>query len=386
MNILNVNHLLDAKIGGGTAERTLQLSRSFEKAGVRCTVLTLDVGITEKLLKALHGASLIPVRYLNLRYFIPRVSLKRLRELVSEATFVQLSGHWTVLNALVFLMCRRQNKPYLFCPAGALTPMGRSVFLKKVYDAVIGFRIARNAAMCIAITEQERADFARYGVSDKHVRIIANGIDPHDYAADAEANVADAVAIRARYGIGDAPYILFLGRLNAIKGPDLLLDAFARIADKHPGLLLIFAGPDGGMLDVMQQKLTAHGLSGSVLFTGYIGGSDKVALLRSATLLAIPSRREAMSIVVLEAGVCETPALFTNACGLEEFAAAGAGTMVEPSAEGLAAGLSSMLSKPEASKAAARKLKHIVLDRFTWDKQAALYLTLFNALAAKDGR
>jgi glycosyltransferase involved in cell wall biosynthesis len=386
VNILNVNHLLDAKIGGGTAERTLQLSRSFEKAGVRCTVLTLDVGITEKLLQALHGASLIPVRYLNLRYFVPRVSFKLLRKLISEATFVQLSGHWTVLNALVFLMCRQQNKPYLFCPAGALTPMGRSVFLKKIYDAVIGFRIARNAAMCIAITDHERADFSRYGVSDEHVRIIANGIDPQEYVADPAADAADAAAVRVRYGIGDAPYILFLGRLNSIKGPDLLLDAFARIADKHPGLLLVFAGPDGGMLGIMQQKMTAHGLSGRVLFTGYIGGSDKVALLRSATLLAIPSRREAMSIVVLEAGICATPALFTNACGLEEFATAGAGTMVAPSADGLAEGLSSMLADPEASKAAARKLKHIVLDRYTWDKQAALYLNLLDTLATKDGR
>jgi glycosyltransferase involved in cell wall biosynthesis len=93
-----------------------------------------------------------------------------------------------------------------------------------------------------------------------------------------------------------------------------------------------------------------------------------------------------MSIVVLEAGICETPALFTSACGLEEFAAAGAGTMVVPTAEALATGLSSMLSAPETSKAAAGKLKQIVLERFTWDKQAALYLNLFDSMAAKERR
>lgn len=109
-------------------------------------------------------------------------------------------------------------------------------------------------------------------------------------------------------GLGCVPYVLFLGRLNEIKGPDLLLDAFCRIADRCAEIHLVLAGPDGRMLQRLRAKSKALGIAARVHFAGYLGGRSKVAALRGASLLAIPSRREAMSIVVLEAGVCGCPA------------------------------------------------------------------------------
>ncbi len=53
---------------------------------------------------------------------------------------------------------------------------------------------------------------------------------------------------RSRYRLGNDPFIMFIGRLNHIKGPDLLLQAFCNVRDKLNGYHLVFAGPDGGML------------------------------------------------------------------------------------------------------------------------------------------
>lgn len=377
MKILNVNHLLDPQTGGGTAERTFQLSRFFSKAGITCTVVALDIGITPERVRALGDVRLVAVPCLNRRYSVPRISPSAMNRLVAEADIAHLAGHWTVLNALAYNSCRKLNKPFVFCPAGALKPFGRSLLLKRLYDAWIGRDIARAANACVAITEAERADFATYGVPPERVVVIPNGIDPGDYDC---LDAPSLETLRDKYSLPIGPYVLFLGRHSEIKGPDLLLGAFAKVADRFPDIHLVFAGPDGGMLHFLMEMADKLSLVRRVHFIGYVGGQDKATLLRGARLLAIPSRHEAMSIVVLEAGICGTPVLFTDACGLEVFAREGAGTMVEASAEALAEGLSTMLSHEAEVDIAAERLSAVVQERYIWQMQADRYLALCSRL------
>jgi glycosyltransferase involved in cell wall biosynthesis len=279
----------------------------------------------------------------------------------------------------VYKACRRQGKPFVFCPAGALTTFGRSLKLKRAYDAWVGRELTRSAAACVAITDQERADFAAYGVAAERVTVISNGIDPGQYIGDPDAERR----IREQFQIGEAPYLLFLGRLNAIKGPDLLLEAFSRVADRFPEFHLVFAGPDGGLQASLAEQAGQSPLQERIHFPGYLTGADKTAALRAATLLAIPSRREAMSIVVLEAGISGTPTLFTDACGLEGIAALGAGTMVEPSVEALAAGLAALLADQTAMRAAATRMEALVREKYLWAMQAARYVALYEQILGK---
>ena len=172
-------------------------------------------------------------------------------------------------------------------------------------------------------------------------------------------------------------FFLFLGRLNVIKGPDLLLEAFARIASQFPELHLVFAGPDSGLRSSLQETTAKAGLKQRVHFIGYLGGEAKVSVLHDATCLVIPSRNEAMSIVVLEAGVCETPVLFTDRCGLEEFARADAGVMVAASAEAICYGLMGMLENPENMHESAKRLRTMINEGFLWTVQAERYYKLY---------
>jgi glycosyltransferase involved in cell wall biosynthesis len=379
MRVLNVNHLLDPETGGGTAERTFQISRFLRKAGTQTSVLALDIGLNQARRDELEGVKVVALPCLNRRYFVPWASPGLVRALVADADVVHLSGHWTILNALVYKACRRQGKPFVFCPAGALTTFGRSLKLKRAYDAWIGRELAQSAAACVAITDQERADFAAYGVAAGRVRVIPNGIDPGQYACDPDTERR----IRERFQIGAAPYILFLGRLNAIKGPDLLLEAFSRVAGRFPEFHLVFAGPDGGLQTSLMESAERSPLKERIHFPGYLAGADKTAALKAAALLAIPSRREAMSIVVLEAGISGTPTLFTDACGLEEIAALSAGTMVKPSVEALAAGLTALLADKPSMRAAADRLEALVREKYLWAMQAARYVTLYEQILDK---
>ena len=367
MRVLNVNTTLDPVHGGGMAERTYQMSRFLAKAGVDCAVLATDLGLTPERLEALHGVEVLALPCLSKRFYIPEGPYEKIWDFVQAADVVHLMGHWSALNTIVSLMAGRLRIPYVVCPAGALPIYGRSKVMKRIYNAVIGKRLIRRASGHIAIAPVEVDQFGEYGVASDRISVIPNGVDEEEFS------YADGGAFRRRFDLGDAPLILFMGRLNAIKGPDLLLEAFCRCRDTVRDRHLVFVGPDDGMRDALEERAGALGITDRVHFTGYLGGSEKSQAYHAAELLVIPSRQEAMSIVVLEAGIAGTPVLITEPCGFGEVAKTGGGQVVPPTVQGLRDGLTGMLQNPELLKGMGDRLKEHVRKHFAWPVIASKY-------------
>lgn len=377
VKILNVNMSIDPVTGGGTAERTVQMSKSLVKSGAKCTILTMDLGLTPELRGSLHGISIEALPCINKRFYFPKPSfslIRTIRNLVREADIVHIMGHWTIINALVYLAVRHLGKPYVVCPAGALYKFGRSNILKTTYNWLIGRQLIRHAAFCIAIIADEISHFQSYGVKSEKIIIIPNGINIENYLND------DVNTFRSKFNLGDNPIVLFLGRLNLIKGPDLLLRAFYGVRDKLKNYHLVMAGPDGGLLEELQRFSAAHGIADRVHFIGFIGGKDKSQAYHAADLLVIPSRKEAMSIVVLEAGIVGIPVLITDQCGMNEIEDIQGGKVVSASLEGLQAGLMEMLRDGKVLKQKGINLKKFVQDRFSWNVIINKYLQLYDQI------
>ncbi|AKH20843.1 glycosyltransferase [Sedimenticola thiotaurini] len=377
MRVLFVNHLLDPVSGGGTAERTLQLARFMSKESMDCGILTLDIGDLRNSEKKLSGVPVYRLPCIYDRYFIPAPGRRSVTRLLLEYDVVHLMGHWTLLNAIVAIICLRKKKPYVVCPAGALKNYGRSRWLKRIFDFVIGKRIIRYASAWVAVTEDEKLDFAGYGIKPKSIIVIPNGVDPVDYQSQCSSKYRKELLLERRFSLDGQPYILFLGRLNKIKGPDLLLEAFATVIKTFPDLHLVFAGPDAGLMESLKVYSSTMGIAKSVHFAGYIKGDEKVNALLYASCLVIPSREEAMSIVVLEAGMCSTPVIFTDRCGLNEFALKGAGIEVQANVNSIAKALIRMLSSPEQMKESGTILNRLVRKSFSWSTQAQRYRELY---------
>ena len=374
MKILNVNALLDPVTGGGTAERTLQISRALMDEGADCRILTTDIGFENGSLPRLDGLNVTAYRCLLKRFYIPRVSLASIKKEVEVVDVIHIMGHWSVLNALVYLAARLMHKLYVVCPAGALPIFGRSKILKTIYNWIIGRRIIRDASAWIAITDDERSQFEVYGIDRKSVIVIPNGINPDDFSE------TDVQGFRKKHGLGNHPFILFLGRLNSIKGPDLLLEAFCRGQEAWPEWHLVFAGPDGGLLDSLKKSSAASAVRSRVHFVGYVGGKEKSAAYRSAQLLVIPSRQEAMSMVVLEAGITGTPVLITDQCGFNDVSVVNGGIVVPTSVEGIQKVLIEILKDAEKRRSMGRNLKKYVEDNFTWKIAVEKYLQLYRMI------
>jgi glycosyltransferase involved in cell wall biosynthesis len=373
MKILAVNATLDAITGGGTAERTLQLCRYLAKAGVDVSVLTLDIGLDHNRVKALAGVKLYALPCLAQRFYIPKSGIKEIAHLVQQADIIHIMGNWTLLNALVYYYVRKYHKKYIFVPAGAYKIIGRSTLLKVLYKTIIGQRILQHANAVIAITNQEAAELAQDYPQDKIV-IIPNGIIPEDYQAQ-EPHFAEK-----QFGI-KSPFILFLGRLNTVKGPDLLLEAFAQLQHSFANYQLVFAGPDDGMQQLLYQRARELKLNDRIHFIGHIAGPIKSKLMHEATLLVIPSRSEAMSIVVLEAGMVGVPVLATETCGVKPLVCAMGGEEVPATVTGIAQGLSQLLQLEDSVRLAMGKQLHAqVSKQYAWDSIVQNYLQLFENL------
>lgn len=347
------------------------MSRYMVKSGVECEILTTDVGLTQTTSENLDGVELVACPCLWRRFFVPKGCLGKIKESIGQADIVHLMGHWSVLNVLAYFYLRRLGKPYVVCPAGSLPIYGRSKLLKHGYNALLGNRIMRGASAVIAVTDGDKRHMSSYGVSEHKVVVIPNGVSFET------SGYVDTDEFRKKFRLGDSRILLFMGRLNHIKGPDLLLHAFSKLRSRRSDCMLIFAGPDGGMLAEMESFVAKHNASDNVRFVGYLGGIEKTQAFRAAELLVIPSRQEPMSIVVLEAGREGTPVMVTDKCDFDVIEEVGGGVVVEASVSGLEKGLSLVLEDGQRLARMGSSLQTYVKETFSWDSIVSKYLELY---------
>lgn len=375
MRITLVNMTLDPRSGGGTAVRTRELALALAGSGESVTVVTGRDGDWRRTTAEMAGTDLVGLPVAAGRFRVPWGGFGALRRAVAGADVAMALNHWTPINALAWRAARRAGVPFVVCPAGALGVGGRSRTAKRLYDRVVGRRMMAEAAGRVAVAGNELERFAAYGVDPADVAVIPNGVTVEP--------AVDPDAARRRLGV-EAPLMLFLGRMAPIKGPDLLLDAFLDAFLHHGETLdawrLAFAGPDDGLGAALRQRVREAGAEGRVHFLGFVDGDRKRQALAAAELVVIPSRQEAMSIVVLEAGAAGRPVLLTDRCGLPEVAEVGGGWVVAASREAIGRGLLAAVGDREELAERGRRWRRHVLAEYTWERAAERHLALFRRL------
>ena len=214
------------------------------------------------------------------------------------------------------------------------------------------------------------------------VHVIPNGVDLA--ALDALAASQESAGVRARHGIGlDETVLLSVGRLEANKGFDVLVDALARLSRPGGALaasrwrwVLVGAGPFGREIET---AVKASGLADRVLFAGRVSDADLQAWYATATLFVHPTRYEGSSLVTLEAMAWRRAVVSSRAGGLPDKVRPGEnGWLVEPGDAGaLSAALEDALSDRARLTTMGARSRAIVEREFAWsvlvDQQIALY-------------
>jgi len=131
----------------------------------------------------------------------------------------------------------------------------------------------------------------------------------------------DKTAARAVLGLGaDEQVVAFVGRIQPLKAPDVLLRAAAKLTDRYPRLrLLVAGGPSGSgrqAPDSLVQLAADLGVSACVTFLPPQQRSELVTLYQAADLVAVPSHSESFGLVAIEAQACGTPVVAAAVGGL----------------------------------------------------------------------
>ena len=180
----------------------------------------------------------------------------------------------------------------------------------------------------------------------------------------------------------EQPAVVFaVGRIEHMKGFDLLVEAFDG-GDLAADTRLVIGG-DGAARGALMADVTRRGLDPQVTFTGRLSPREVAHWMEAASVVVVPSRREAFGIVALEAWRAGTPLVVTNRGGPSEFVRDGVdGLLVDPEDVGaLARCIGRVLADRELAERLARE-GLISVQRFDWDRVAETYLRLVGEVAA----
>lgn len=377
MKVLVVNMTLDPRTGGGTAARTLDVARMLAAENVACDIVTSDEALDS--LAPIGGVRIVPLKVTAGRFRLPVSGFAEAQAAVARADVVLFMNHWTAINVVLWRYVVAFGRAYVVCPAGALpVEGGRSRWLKRLYNAVYGRRLIRGAHAHMAVTRDEAVQFSTYAVSPSTVSVVPNALP--------QIQRGDARRFRHVLSLGEAPFVLFLGRLAPVKGPDLLVEAFIRLAAERPDWSLVVAGSDDGMEAELATSIKRASLMERVRLCGYLGPQEKADALAAAALVAVPSRREAMSIVVLEAGAAGMPVLITDQCGLPEVAESGGGWVVPATVQGLTSGLRDATADQAELARRGMRWRAEVMERYSSRAVAAMYLDVLEGAIGRRRR
>jgi len=209
-----------------------------------------------------------------------------------------------------------------------------------------------------------------YGtVRRRKLRRIPNGIDTAAFAAvEAERPI-----VRAAHGIApDAPVIGTVGRLAEVKQQAVLIQAFARVVAAFPAARLVLVG-DGPLRAELEGIATALGVGNAVVFTGYQARPERY--LAAMDVFVLPSRAEAMPLVIPEAWSAGRPVVASRVGGVPELIEDGkTGLLVEPGdVDGLAARLRQLLTNPSRARELGRAGRELAWARYDVAEMAGAY-------------
>jgi len=169
--------------------------------------------------------------------------------------------------------------------------------------------IVGSADRVVASSEHERqALIDLYGARREEVTVINGGVDPRLFQP------RDPVAARARLGL-DGEVVLFVGRMDRVKGLDVLLRAVALL--KHrPTLKLVVVGGSGQETELRRSQALARALGLDVLFRGAVAQEGLPDYYNAASVLVVPSHYESFGLVAVEALACGRPVVASMVGGL----------------------------------------------------------------------
>jgi glycosyltransferase involved in cell wall biosynthesis len=342
--------------------------------------------------------------------------LKRLAaEVVGQAEWFHGHGLYVWTNMWLGGEARKRGKPLVYHPHGFFDPwiLRRSPGKKRLAHWLFEDKNIAHVRWWRAVSNKE-AEQIRAVVGDRAVvHVIPNGVDLHEVDAidthegkqetgdrgqgwpgatvfrKGGVSVGDTKAsdsqLVTRYGAWTRrrrpKRLLFLSRIHAKKGLDLLVPAWGKLTGEFPDWELLIVGPDeGGYQATVEKMIEDCACSETCGIHPAVSGVEKHALLRTADLFVLPSYSEGFPMAVLEAAAHRIPVVQTDECNFPELTAAGGAWACRPELESVEKALRDALTAEDAERAErGLRGRELVERSYSWDQIADQVLAACSA-------
>jgi len=366
VHVLHVTSSLDPRAGGTTAA-LVALAHAQKDAGLSVTIAStfaadFRTDAVDRLRSRGINVSLVGPNRKLLAYH-PGINAT-LAPLVQSADIVHIHALWEEIQHCAAKLSRRFKKPYLFTPHGMLDPwsLSQSRLKKRLYLA-LRLRNDLAGASALHFADELERDLAAGLNLPTPALVQRHVVDLSEFQTLPPRN-----HFRQRHPeLGDRPIVLFLSRLHAKKGLDLLIPAFAELKSRDAALVL--AGPaEKQYQSHLTQLAREHGVLDRTLFTGMLYGPDRVAAMVDAAVFVLPSHQENFGIVVIEALAAGTPVVISDQVNIHrQIADAQVGQVVPVEVDAMAEAIDRYLTDNALRAQTAERARPFVWK--TYDRQ-----------------
>lgn len=355
---------------GGPISATWDLSKKITKQDVEIYVSTTNAN-GETRLKVSANKFVKKEENLFVKYyheqFVNRFSLAFLFGIwddikQADVIYIQYLFHYTVFFSL--LVSILQRKEIVICPRGSFSsftlsnkfPLIKSFFLNlfiKPFCQSINWH---------ASSYLEKNDIKRK-FPNARIEIINDGIDFASFQEFKKYEKSTLLEKYTKIQFKDVSSIFFsMGRLHAIKGFNVLIDAFSLFIEEDKNAKLIIAGGNDGVAEELSQQIIDLKLQESVFLIGVVDFEDKKILLNNCDYFTLASEFESFGIVIAEALSCGKPIVLSNKTPWRDLEINKCGILVDNEKISFSNAFSRIISTDYDSK----EIKEYVKSNYDW--------------------
>jgi len=363
------------------------------KKGIDITVYTTNVGLSNIPKGYVSDAVIdgVKVRYFNFKRALEFVGSrgwqyspelkKELLKNINGFDIVYIIALWSYPSSIAAYYCRRLKKPYIISPRGMLYSEALRIqsIKKRLYYWLMKDNI--HGASAIHYTSEHERDSCHDRLNFRNKAIVVpNGIDIKGaeikQALDNDNFIPD---------IKNKRPILFMARINKVKGLDMLIKAFALVLRDVGNAHLVIAGSaEGKYFNSVKKLVTKLNLNGKVTYLDFLKEESKKAAYLSSEVFVLPSRFESFGMSAVEAMALGVPVVLTDKVGISSEAQKYGAAVVVPATESeLYKGIKSLLENREFAAEVGANAKRFVAARYSIDNVAQKMIEEFDSVLGK---
>lgn len=295
---------------GGDVNVCYNLSKQLCMLGHEVTILATTFEYNKEDTDKINNLKMVPIEYMfNAALFIYSPKMKKwLKKHIQEYDIIHLHELRSYQNNIIIKYAKKFNIPYILQPHASTPKHVDKKLIKEIYDVIYGNNIMKNASATIAVSNEEA--YYDKKMHAKQVEVIYNGMNLEKFET-----LPQKGHFKEKYSI-DSKYLLYLGRIDKLKGINHIIEAFNILPEKYDEYKLVIIGKLTPYKQQLDKLIEEYNLKNRVIFTDFIPEEDKKSAYYDAELFINPVKyMGGVSITVFESLLSKTPVIVTPEAG-----------------------------------------------------------------------